>query len=147
MKMLEKTQQRGSSSTATLVILVFIAIVAAGTWAVYHYGGDANIIVNGKSLVELELWEVIGAVIIGIFGLIIGLVAGLVGLMIGLAAMVISIVLGLIGIAAGLFITAGTLLGPFLLLAAIILLLRRNKNNSAEAAAYCDPADPNCRID
>ena len=145
--MLEKIQQRGNSSAATLVLVIFVLLVAAGTWAVYQYGGDADVIINGKSLEELQPWEVIGAVVIGIVGLIVGLAAGLVGLLIGLVAMVVSIVLGLIGVAAGLFITAGVLMGPFLLLAAIILLMRRQGGNSSAEAAYCDPSDPNCQTE
>lgn len=118
--------QRGSSNTILLVLLVFLALLALGTYAAYTYG-DAHIYIDGRTIEELEPWEVIGGVAIGILGAIFGLAMGVVGLVIGLAAAIVSIVLALAGVAAGLFITAGTLLGPFLLIAAIILLLRRPK--------------------
>lgn len=122
--------QRGDTNTATLVALLLVAVVAAGVWAVYQYG-DGQVMVNGRSVEDLQPWEVVGAVIIGIIGLVVGLAAGAVGLVIGLVGAVLAIVVGFIGVAAGLFITAGVLLGPFLLIAAIFLLFRRRGNDDA----------------
>ncbi|MGV6820440.1 MAG: hypothetical protein ACWA5T_08070 [Parvularcula sp.] len=127
--MVRKQQQRGNGNAITLVMVIFIALVAIGTWAAYHYGGD-HISINGRGVSELEPWEVVGGVIIGILGAVFGLMMGAFGLVIGLIAMVASIVLALAGVAVGLFVSAGTLLGPFLLLAAIILLLRKQNDET-----------------
>ena len=123
--------------------VLFIAVIAAGVWAVYTYG-EGHVIIDGRTVSELEPWEIIGGVIAGVIALIVGLTVGLIGLIIGLVAMVISIVLGLIGVMAGLFITIGTLLGPFLLLAAIILLMRRNKQAAGAEAAWCPEHGTDC---
>lgn len=104
--------------------LLFLMIVAMGTYAAYQWG-DGAIYIDGRSVSDLQPWEVVGGVIIGILGMIVGLAAGAVGLLIGLAATVLALALAMLGILSGLFITAGVLLGPFLLLAAVILLMRR----------------------
>lgn len=126
--------QRGNSGGVMLIVILFIAIVAAGTWAAYTYG-EGHVMIDGRTISELEPWEVVGGVILGILGLFIGLTMGILGLLIGLIAAVVSIVLALAGVFVGLFITAGTLLGPFLLLAAIILLMRRKKDDDEAPAA------------
>lgn len=143
--MLVRQSERGSSTSSTLIILFFIALITAGVWAVYTYG-EGHVIIDGRTVSELEPWEVVGAVIAGIIGLVIGLAAGLLGLIIGLVAMVLSLALGLIGVAAGLFIGIGTALGPFLLLAAIILLMRRKDSGETTERTACDPTDPSCDI-
>lgn len=127
--------QRGSGSSVFLALLFFAVVVGAGIWAAYTYG-EGHLVIDGRTVSELEIWEVAGAVVIGVVGLIVGLLGGLLGLAIGLVAMVFSIVLGVIGIAAGLFITAGTLLGPFLLLAAVILLIRREPGKGVPAETW-----------
>lgn len=123
-----RAAQRGNASGIVLAIFVFAIVVAAGVWAVYTYG-EGHVQINGRGLEDLELWEVIGGVVAGIVGLFIGLVFGAVGLLIGLIAIILSIVLAVAGVAVGLFISIGTILGPFLLLAAIILLMRRQSSS------------------
>jgi hypothetical protein len=120
-----------------LILLVFIGLIVAGTWAAYTHG-EGHIYIDGRTVSELEPWEVVGGVIIGIFGAIIGLAGGALGLIIGLAATVVAFALGLMGVAAGLFITAGVVLGPFLLIAAIILLMRRGQGGASGATARFD---------
>ncbi len=130
----KRAAQRGNASGVVMAIFVFIIIVAAGVWAVYTYG-EGHIQINGRGVDELELWEVIGGVIAGIIGLFVGLIFGAVGLLIGLVALVLSLALAVAGVAAGLFISIGTMLGPFLLLAAIILLMRRQGEGGQSQAS------------
>lgn len=124
MREVTEAPRRGGGLWKFLLFIMIVA-VALGTFAVYHYGADASISINGRSVDDLQPWEVVGGVIIGIIGLIIGLLGGAIGLLIGLSAAVLAVALAFLGIAAGLFITAGVVLGPFLLIAAIILLVRR----------------------
>lgn len=120
--------RRGGGGALKFVLFLLIVAIAAGTYVAYQYGSDWNLTVNGRTIDDLQPWEVVGGVIIGILGLIVGLVGGVVGILIGLAATVVALALAFGGVAIGLFITAGVLLGPFLLLAAIILLARRKSH-------------------
>jgi hypothetical protein len=113
------------------LLFLMIAAVAMGTWGAYQYGAEWDLVVNGRTFDELQPWEVVGGVIIGILGLIVGLVGGAIGLVIGLLAGAFAILMAFLGIFAGLFVTAGVVLGPFLLLAAIILLMRRRSHPEA----------------
>lgn len=126
--------QRGSGTGLMVTLLLIVGVIALGTWAAYTYG-DSHIVIDGRSVDQLEPWEVVGGVILGIVGLVIGLTMGAIGLLIGLVAMVGSLALAFAGIAVGLFITAGVVLGPFLLLAAIILLVRRGGRSQSSGAA------------
>lgn len=128
-----ENRSSGSGMGLWALLFVIVALIAAGTWGAYTYG-EGVFTIDGRTISELEPWEVIGGVIIGILGLLVGLVAGAIGLVVGLIAAVASIALGLAGVAVGLFITAGTLLGPFLLIAAIILLMRRRQSGAASAS-------------
>lgn len=129
-----RAAQRGNSSALMLFLIAFFVLVGLGIWVAYTYG-EGYIVIGDRTVSELQPWEVAGAVVIGIVGLVIGLIGGAIGLLVGLAAMILSLVLGVIGVAAGLFIAAGTLLGPFLLLAAIILLIRRQPKDDEDAKA------------
>ncbi|GGY40715.1 hypothetical protein [Parvularcula lutaonensis] len=124
----EIEDRRGGGGVWKFLLFLMVVAVALGTYAVYHFGADADIYINGRTVDELQPWEVVGGVIIGIFGLIIGLIGGAIGLLIGLGAAILAIALAMLGIMTGLFITAGVILGPFLLIAAIILLLRRRSH-------------------
>lgn len=121
----EAPARSGGGGVAKFMLFLFVVLIAAGTWAAYNYGGDASISINGRDFNELQPWEVVGGVIIGIFGLIIGLLGGAVGILIGLLATVLALALAFMGIFFGLFITAGVVLGPFLLVAMLFLLMRR----------------------
>ncbi|NRA30990.1 MAG: hypothetical protein HRU11_12115 [Parvularculaceae bacterium] len=123
----EIEERRSGGGVWKFLLFLVILAVAGGTFAVYQWG-DGFIYINDKGLEDLQPWEVVGGVIIGILGLIVGLVAGAIGLLIGLGAALLAIALAMLGIFSGLFITAGVLLGPFLLLAAIILMMRRRTN-------------------
>ncbi|MEM9840685.1 MAG: hypothetical protein AAF830_16230 [Pseudomonadota bacterium] len=123
----EIEERRSGGGVWKFLLFLMIVAVAMGTYAAYQWG-DGYIEINGRGMEDLEVWEVIGGVIIGILGLIVGLAAGAVGLLIGLAATILALALAMLGILSGLFITAGVVLGPFLLLAAVILLMRRRKN-------------------
>jgi hypothetical protein len=120
--------RRGGGGIWKFLLFLMIVAVAMGTWAAYQYGAEWEMSINGRSFDELQPWEVIGGVIIGILGLIIGLIGGAIGIIIGLLAAAFAILMAFLGIFAGLFITAGVVLGPFLLLAAIILLMRRRSH-------------------
>lgn len=124
----DEVQVRRGGGGAVLKFMLFLIVVAiaGGTYVAYTYGADWGVTINGETIDDLQPWEVVGGVIIGILGLIIGLVGGVLGLLIGLAAALVAIALAFGGIAFGLFITAGVILGPFLLLAAVILLIRRS---------------------
>lgn len=124
---MEEVEVRRSSGGGVLKFMLFLIVVAIalGTFAAYQYGGEWGMTINGATIDQLQPWEVVGGVIIGIIGLILGLVGGAIGLLVGLAAAAVAIALAFGGIAIGLFLTAGVVLGPFLLLAAIILLARR----------------------
>lgn len=119
-------RQRGKSSVLMMSLIVLLILTAIGTAAAYNYG-EGHLIIDGRTVSEMQPWEVVGGVIAGIIGLIVALVLGVAGLIIGILAMMIALALAFAGVAVGLFISAGTVLGPFLLLAAIILLLRRNR--------------------
>ena len=122
----------GGAAGWIFTLLVVIGLFAAGIWAVYTYG-EGHIYIDGRSVNELEWWEIAGGLAAGAAALIIGLVGGLLGLVIALFATVVALVLGALGIFAGLFITAGVLLGPILLLVLIIIMIRRG--GRAEDAA------------
>ncbi len=138
MTRINRSTQSGSGTTFTVTLLLFIALVAAGVWAVYTYG-DGHIVINDRTLDDLQPWEVVLGVVIGIIGAIIGILAGLVGVIIGLVAAFLSIVMALLGVAAGLFIFAGVLAGPVLLLAGIIILMTRSKRQQATGADDTNP--------
>lgn len=123
----EIEERRSGGGVWKFLLFLVILAVAAGTFAAYQWG-DEVIYINGRGIEDLQPWEVVGGVAIGILGLIVGLLAGVIGLLIGLGAALLAISLAMLGIFSGLFITAGVLLGPFLLLAAIILLARRRTN-------------------
>ncbi len=125
--------QKGGSTTLTIFLILFLALVAAGTWAVYNYG-DGHVVINDRTLDELQVWEVMLGVVIGIIGAIIGILAGLVGVIIGLVAAILSVGLALAGVAVGMFVVAGVLAGPILLLAGIIILISRG-NRKKESAS------------
>lgn len=114
----------GAGVAATITLFILFGIVAAGVWAVYHFG-DGHIQIDGRGLDDLDFWEVVLGVVIGVVGAIIGVLGGLFGVIVGLGAALMALVLAAAGVAAGLFITAGVLLGPILLLAAIVMLVRR----------------------
>ncbi len=130
MTRIQRNTQSGNGTTLTVLLVLFIALVAAGTWAAYTYG-DGHIIMNGQTIDELQPWEVVLGVVIGILGAIIGILAGFVGIIIGLLAAAFSIALAFVGVAASLFVVAGVLAGPVLLLALVIYLFTRNSGKSA----------------
>ena len=123
----EVEERRSGGGVWKFLLFLMVVAVAMGTYSVYQWG-DGVITINGREISDLQPWEVVGGVAIGIVGLIVGLLAGAVGIMIGLGAALLAISLALLGVLSGVFITAGVLLGPFLLLAAIILLMRRRTN-------------------
>jgi hypothetical protein len=122
---LERKTGRGTGAVWKFLLFLMIVAVVMGTWATYQYGAEWNVSINGRGIDELQPWEVVGGVVIGLVGLVVGLIGGAIGLIIGLLAAALAIMLAVLGIAAGVFFTAGFFLGPFLLLAAIILLIRR----------------------
>ncbi|MEE4210538.1 MAG: hypothetical protein V2I43_14895 [Parvularcula sp.] len=122
--MVEGERKRGGGAMK-FALFIMIMLVAAASVAVYHFGADGSIMINGRGVDQLAWWEVVGGVLIGLVGLVIGLAGGAIGLVVGLLAAFLAIALSLLGIFAGLFITAGVVLGPFLLIAAIIILMRR----------------------
>lgn len=121
----------GNAAGWLIALLLVIGLFAAGVWAVYTYG-EGNIYIDGRTVSELEWWEIAGALAAGVVALIIGLIGGLLGLVVGLFAAVVALAIGALGIFAGLFITAGVLLGPILLLVLIILMIRRGGRAEAE---------------
>lgn len=120
-----EAKRGGGGGVLKFMLFLIIVAIALGTFAMYQYGAEWGVTVNGQTVDELQPWEVVGGVIIGIVGLIIGLLGGAIGLLIGLGAALVAIALAFAGVMVGLFVTAGIVLGPFLLLAAIILLARR----------------------
>ena len=133
MTRIQRNTQSGNGTTLTVLLVLFIALVAAGTWAAYTYG-DGHIVMNGQTIDELQPWEVVLGVVIGILGAIIGILAGFVGIIIGLLAAAFSIALAFVGVAASLFVVAGVLAGPVLLLALVIYLFTRNNRQSQQSA-------------
>jgi hypothetical protein len=125
--MAETVEKKGGGALK-FALFIMIMLVAAASVAVYHFGADGAIMIDGRTVDQLAWWEVVGGVLIGFVGLFLGLAGGLIGLVIGLGAAFVAIALSLLGIFAGLFITAGVVLGPFLLIAAIIILMRRRTN-------------------
>jgi len=123
----EIEEQRSGGGFWKFLLFLMILAVVGGTVAAYQWG-EGFIYINDRGIEDLQPWEVAGGVVIGILGLIVGLFAGAIGLLIGLGAAILAIALAMLGIFSGLFITAGVLLGPFLLLAAVILLARRRSN-------------------
>lgn len=123
----EIEERRTGGGFWKFMLFLTIVAVAMGTFAAYQWG-DGVVYINDRSIGELQPWEVVGGVVIGIVGLIVGLIAGAIGLLIGLGAALLAISLAMLGIMSGVFIVAGIVLGPFLLLAAIILLVRRRTN-------------------
>lgn len=123
----ELEERRSGGGIWKFLLFVTIVAVAMGTFAAYQWG-DGYVYINDRGIEDLQPWEVVGGVIIGLLGLIVGLLAGAVGILIGIGAAVLAISLAMLGILSGVFITAGVLLGPFLLLAALILLMRRRTN-------------------
>lgn len=123
----------GNAAGWIIALLVVIGLFAAGVWAVYTYGEGNIYIDGGRTVSDLEWWEIAGAVAAGVVALIIGLTGGLLALIVALFATIVALALGALGIFAGLFITAGVLLGPILLLVLIILMIRRGGRSEAEA--------------
>ncbi|MEM1381618.1 MAG: hypothetical protein AAGH41_13440 [Pseudomonadota bacterium] len=123
----EIEERRSGGGVWKFLLFLMIVAVAMGTYAAYQWG-DGVVTINDRAISEFQPWEVVGGVIIGILGLLVGLLAGVIGLLIGLGAAILAISLAMLGILSGVFITAGVLLGPFLLLAAVILLMRRRTN-------------------
>ena len=121
-------ERKNGGGVGKFVLFLAIIAIASGTFAVYHYGADGHIIINGRGVDDLAPWEVVGAVIIGLLGLIVGLIGGLIGVIVALAAASVAIALGLLGIFAGIFLTAGFLLGPLLLIILIVMIIRRRTN-------------------
>lgn len=120
-----KPRKGGRAFITSLYIILFLVVI--GTWAVYQFGPEHDITINGRDLSELEPWEVVGGVIIAILATAVALIGGLIALVVSLAAAVLALLLAAAGVAVGLFFTAGVLLGPALLLVGIILLFRRGK--------------------
>jgi len=112
---------------ATVIVLILVAV---GTWAFYHYGAEYDITIDGRSIDQLQPWEVVGGVLLAIMGTAIAIIGGLIALIVGLAAAVIALLLAAAGIAVGLFFTLGTLLGPALLAVGVIMLIQRSKRKN-----------------
>lgn len=122
-----ETERRSGGGLWKALLFLMILAVIGGTFAVYHFGADGHIMINGQTVDNLQPWEVVGGVILGILGLIVGLVGGVVGILIGLGAALLAISLAFIGVAGSLFIVTGIVLGPFLLIALIFLMIRRSQ--------------------
>jgi hypothetical protein len=120
---MEQTETKKGGGFGKFVLFLFVALVAMGIFSAYHWNDFIEI--NGQAAQDLEIYEVVGAVILGVVGLFIGLVGGAIGILAALVAAVIGISLALIGVLSSIFIVAGVIFGPFLLIAAIILLMRR----------------------
>ena len=135
MEPIKRHAQTGGSTTLTITLLLFIALVGCGTWAIYNFAEESVLVVGNQTLEELELWEVVGGVAIGLIAAILGILAGLVGIVIGLIAAALSIALSLLGTAIGLFVVAGVFAGPVLLLAAVIIMINRSSRPKYEAPA------------
>ena len=133
MEPIKRHAQMGGSTTLTITLLLFIALVGCGTWAVYNFAEESTFVIGDSTLEDLALWEVVGGVAIGVIAAILGILAGLVGIVIGLVAAALSIALSLLGTAIGLFVVAGVLAGPILLLAAVIILINRSSRPKYEA--------------
>ncbi|MEO1041581.1 MAG: hypothetical protein AAFX52_04760 [Pseudomonadota bacterium] len=121
-------EKKSGGGIAKFFLFLMILAIAAGTYALYQHGADGNITINGRGVDDLALWEVVGAVMIGFLGLVVGLIGGLIGVVVALAAASIAIVLGLLGIFAGIFLTAGFLFGPILLIILIVIVIRKRTN-------------------
>ncbi|MEM6914827.1 MAG: hypothetical protein AAF511_12720 [Pseudomonadota bacterium] len=123
-----ESEKKAGGGFAKFLLFLMILAIALGTYTLYSYGADGHITINGRSVDDLALWEVAGAVAIGFVGLVIGLIGGLIGVVVALAAASIAVALGLLGIFAGIFLTAGFLLGPILLIILIVMVIRKRTN-------------------
>ncbi|MGV6802336.1 MAG: hypothetical protein ACWA5L_10480 [bacterium] len=134
--------QAGQGSVLMISFITLLILTAIGVWAAYAYG-DGAIYIDGKTVSEMQPWEVIGGVVAGIFGLILALILGTIGLIIGIIALILALLLAAAGVAVGLFVSVGTALGPFLLIAAVILLLRKNNRKDDTSDITSDRSLPN----
>lgn len=100
---------------ALVTLLVFGALIAVGTWALYAFGAD-TVDVNGRTLAELQPWEAVLLVVVAIMGLVVAVIVAIAGVLLSLLAAAIALFIGL-----------GVVLGPFLLLGFTVLVIRRRR--------------------
>ncbi|GGD07653.1 hypothetical protein [Aquisalinus flavus] len=124
-----KPERRSNRTHTWLIVLVVVAgLFAVSGLSLHHFGGGI-VTVDGQTLHDLNPFEAIIAVIVGvlatIFAVLIAIIATIFGVLMGL----IGAMIGILGAFFGIFVAILVVASPFLFIALIVWLIVKATGN------------------
>lgn len=127
--MTDMVPERRSNRTHTwlIVVLVILGLFAISGVSLHHFGGDF-ITIDGRTMSDLNPFEAILAVIVGVFAAIVAVIVAILATLIGLAAGLFGLLIGLLGAALGIIVAVGVVAGPFIVIGLIVWAIVKASN-------------------